>query len=159
MSLKFNIRHLEQRNLSLKGELPPSELGLENLDELVHAEEPLSYDIELQRLDDAVLAQGSLRLRLRCECARCLKSYADELTLPNWTCHLPLKGEEKVEVVNDSVDLTPFIREDIVLSLPQHPLCEPECKGLPSPQKGLATGELEKKVSSSAWAELNKLKL
>jgi len=63
-------------------------------------------------------------------------------------------------VVNDSIDLTPYIREDIVLSFPQQPLCEPECKGLQSPFKDLALGGLEKKESpSSAWTELNKLKL
>jgi uncharacterized protein len=159
MSLKFNIRHLEKRELSLAGEIPASELGVERLDELIHAERPLEYNLELQKLDNAILVHGSLRLLLRCECARCLKSFPLELSLQNWACHLPLEGEEKVEVVNDLVDLTPYIREDIVLAFPQHPLCEPECSGLPGPQKDLATGELKKKESSSAWAELNKLKL
>jgi len=39
-------------------------------------------------------------------------------------------------------------------------LCEPECKGLQNASKKLASGGLEKKeTTSSAWAELNKLKL
>ena len=160
MSLKFNIRHLEQHNLTLEGELSAADLGLENLDELIHFEEPLFYDLELQKLDNAVLVQGSLRLRLHCECARCLKPFERQLSLDEWAYHLPLKGEEKVEVANDLVDLTPFIREDIVLSLPQQPLCEAECKGLPGASKELGSGGLEKKApASSAWAELNKLKL
>ena len=160
MSLKFNIRHLEQHNLTLNGELWPAELEIESLDELIHFEEPLSYDLELQKLENAVLAQGTLRFVLHCECARCLKPFDRPLSLDHWACHLPLKGEEKVDVVNDLVDLTPFIREDIVLSLPQQPLCEPECKGLQNASKELASGGLEKKeTTSSAWAELNKLKL
>jgi uncharacterized protein len=160
MSLKFNIRHLEERNLSLKGDLAVSTLDLESLDELIHVEKPLAYDLELQELEHAVLVHGTLRLELGCECARCLKQFKYELLLENWACHLPLKGEDQVEVVNDSIDLTPYIREDIVLSFPQQPLCEPECKGLQSPFKDLALGGLEKKESpSSAWAELNKLKL
>jgi len=160
MPLKFNIRHLEQHNLTLNGELSAADLEIDSLDELIHFEEPLSYELELQKLENAVLAQGALRVVLHCECARCLKRFERPLSLDRWACHLPLKGEEKVDVVNDLVDLTPFIREDIVLSLPQQPLCEPECKGLQNASRKLAAGGLEKKDStSSTWAELNKLKL
>ena len=159
MPLKFNIRHLEQKNLSLKGELPVSELGIEQLDEVIHAHQPLFYDLEVQKLDNAVLVQGSLRLNLECECVRCLKPFRQQLTLDDWASHLPLEGEDKAEVVNDTVDLTPYIREDIVLSLPQQPLCEPECKGLQTPSKGMALGGSKKQSPSSAWSELNKLKL
>jgi|SRR4051812_11069156 uncharacterized protein len=160
MPLTFNVRHLEQRELSLKGELPVSELDLDQLDELVHADHPLRYDLEVQKLDNGLLVHGTLALSLKCECARCLKPFPHEISLENWACHLPVEGEEKVEVVNDLVDLTPYVREDIVLAFPQHPLCEPECEGLQSPQKDLASGKLEKKeLPSSAWAELNKLKL
>lgn len=160
MSLKINIRHLEERNLSLKGDIEVAALDLDTLDELIHVEKPLVYNLEVQELEDAILAHGTLQLGLRCECARCLKPFKYELLLDNWACHLPLKGEDKVQMVNDSIDLTPYIREDIVLSLPQHPLCEPECKGLQSPLKNLAPSGLEKKqLPSSAWAELNKLKL
>ena len=160
MSLKFNIRHLEQKNLVLKGELPVSELEIERLDEVIHPHQPVAYDLEVQKLENAILVQGSLRLTLECECVRCLKPFHQQLALENWACHLPLQGEDKVQVVSDTVDLTPYIREDIVLALPQHPLCEPECKGLPAPHKGLALGGLGKEQPpSSAWAELNKLKL
>ena len=51
----------------------------------------------------------------------------------NWSIGpvtLPLEGEEEVPVINDCVDLTPYMREDILLAFPQHPLCEPDCGGL-----------------------------
>src|ERR1051326_3038427 len=116
MPLLFNVRHLEkQQTLSLAGELSPAELELESLDELVEAKSPLRYDLELQELEGSILVQGSLRLTLRCECARCLKPFVQELILDDWACHLPLKGEEKVPISNDSVDLTPYLREDILL--------------------------------------------
>jgi uncharacterized protein len=65
-------------------------------------------------------------------------------------------------VVNDFVDLTPYVREDILLEFPRHPVCNPECRGLPKTAIGQArnssgTGKTE--VGSPAWAELNKLKL
>jgi len=59
------------------------------------------------------------------------------------------------------VDLTPFAREDILLEFPQHPLCDPECSGLPNSSVGKAkknSGAGKTEAGSSAWAELNKLK-
>jgi len=159
MPLKFNIRHVELKDLVLTGELPISELEIEALDELIHPQQALSYQLEAQNLSNGILVQGSLKLTLDCECARCLKPFRKELSFDHWACHLALQGDEKAEVVNDMVDLTPYIREDIVLSLPQQPLCEPECKGLQTPSKGMALGGSKKQSPSSAWSELNKLKL
>jgi|ERR1051326_66467 uncharacterized protein len=160
MPLIVNLRHLEDEDLSLKDELPVAELDLAEADELIHAEEPLIYDLEVHKLDKGLLIQGSLRLTLKCECARCLKSFQHHLVMEEWTCHLPLEGEEKVEVVNDCVDLTPYIREDILLAFPQQPLCEPECKGLPvSPNDQRKAGAgWEPETVSPTWDELKKLK-
>ena len=161
MPLTFNIRHVEKRDLHLQGELALNDLELGAPDELVQAITPLSYDIRVERLSGSVLAQGRLRLKLRCECARCLKPFDQTLQIDNWTCDLPLHGEDKVPIDNDSVDLTPFIREDILLGFPQHPLCQTECHGLPkapdntSKQRSGASHSEE----SPAWAALNKLKL
>src|ERR1035438_1563933 len=124
--LKVNLRQLEDQEVHLQGELPAAELDLGVNDELVHAEKPLRYDLNVEQLHDAVLVMGSLVLPLECECARCLKKFKTELKLTGWAAHLPLEGEDKVAVENDCVDLTPFVREDILLDFPQHPLCKPE---------------------------------
>ena len=161
MPLTVNLRHLEDKDLSLKDELPVAELDLAGVDELIHVEEPLFYELEAHELNKGVLIQGSLRLTLRCECARCLKPFQHRLVMEPWACHLALEGEEKVEVVNDCVDLTPYIREDILLAFPQLPLCEPECKGLafsPTNQSKPGAG-WEPETVSPAWDELKKLKL
>lgn len=161
MPLHFNIRHLEDKNLTLAGELSAEELGLEGLDELIHFPKPAKYQLEVQQSGDGILVQGELKLEFQCECARCLKAFPYEIRLKDWTVHLPLMGEEKVEVDNDCIDLTPFFREDILLEFPQHPLCKPECRGLlqapfisdsSSPETGQRVGD------SSPWSELNKLK-
>ena len=160
MAIQFNLRHLEERNLHLKGELPARELDLDTLDEVIRVTRPLHYDVEVQRLDDSVLVQGRLGLELDCECVRCLKPFRFPIALDNWVCHIPLEGEEKASVVNDLVDLTPYIREDIVLAFPQHPLCEPECSGLVPMQKKFAAGAGSGgDVPPSPWAALDKLKL
>ncbi len=162
MPLFINLRHLEEDGLKLQGALPAAELDLDLRDDLVRAESPLQYDLEVQKLSAEILVQGRLRLPLQCLCVRCLKPFEFPLNLERWTQLLPLTGEEQVSVVNECVDLTPFIREDILLGFPQHPLCGVGCRGLPAPVAGKPkkpgdAGPLKGKAS--AWTALDKLKL
>ena len=157
MSLKINLRHIEEHEVCLQGELPVAELDFGLMDEMIRLEQPLRYDLEVQQLHDSLLVTGSLQLVLNCECVRCLKPFAYKLEMDGWALHLPLEGEDKVSIVNDSVDLTPFVREDMLLEFPQHPLCQPECAGLKNKTKVQQAG-IEEKVPSP-WTELDKLKL
>jgi DUF177 domain-containing protein len=157
MPLIVNLRHLEEHNVLLRGELPVAELDMETGDEMVRVTRPMRYDIEVQKLAGGLLVRGSLRLALECHCVRCLKSFTQELELKAWTCHLPFEGEDGVVINNDCVDLTPFAREDMLLEFPRHPLCKPDCGGLKA-----KTGKARKtadEFAPSAWADLDKLKL
>ena len=161
MPLLVNLRHLEKGDLSLKGDLPAKELDLDIHDEMVQVEKPLQYELEVQQLEQSLLLQGRLRLQLQCKCVRCLKPFVDEIKLERWTRHLSLDGEEKALVVNDFVDLTPYVREDILLEFPQHPLCEADCSGLLKAHPGTrenAGDPKQTKRESSAWDDLDKLK-
>ena len=155
--LKVNLRHLDECGLRLQGELPVAELDLGVNDELIQGKQPLQYDLSVQLLNEAVLVTGSLVLPLECECVRCLKKFATEINLTGWAAHLPLEGEDKVLVENDCVDLTPIIREDILLDFPQHPLCRPDCAGLKT--KTVRKAEAGEKPAAAVWAKLDKLKL
>jgi uncharacterized protein len=161
MSLSVNLRHLAAHSQRLQGEMPVAELDIETRDEMIALAEPLRYELEVEQLEGGLLVQGELHLRLQCQCVRCLKPFDYRLHLAPWTCHVPLRDEDAAPVVNDCVDLTPFLREDILLSFPQHPLCEPECRGLPIAEPGPAqksSGAGQAGAGSQAWAELNKLK-
>src|SRR3954469_23254768 len=162
MPVSVNLRHLEAHEIHLEGDLPAKELDLDLRDELIEVNEPLEYELEVQKLEHNVLVTGRLSLTLDCKCARCLRPFQYELEIDPWTAHLALMGEEAVPVSNDCVDLTPFIREDILLEFPQHPLCDAECHGLPQESltgKGTEPSTASSEAGSSAWAELNKLKL
>ena len=162
MSLKVNLRHLERREQRLEGELPVKELDIDVHDEVIHLHQPLHYELNVEKLADGILVQGKLRLVLDCECVRCLKPCLHVIDLPDWTCHLSLTGEESVPVSNDCVDLTPYVREDILLEFPQHPLCDADCGGLPKPlgsKRKRTNGAADSNNKGSvAWSELNKLK-
>jgi uncharacterized protein len=160
MPLIVNLRALTKQSLVLEGELTPAELDLGLRDDMIQIRQPVQYDLEVELLDDALLVRGRLQAALECECVRCLKQFTRDLTLDPVTLHLPLAGEEAVSVDNDNVDLTPWLREDMLLEFPQHPLCKTDCDGLKKIEKNQIrkTGG-KSETSASAWAELNKLKL
>ena len=166
MALLINLRQLERGPVVAKGKVSAEELELTDLDELIRLAGSVQYELEAAKMEKSVLVQGRVQLVLDCECARCLKPFKRELELVDWKCLLELEGEEPVPVAGDCVDLTPHIREDILLELPQRPLCQPDCRGLPKK----AAGKLEKTPKTTGksgqaggvlpdWTVLNKLKL
>lgn len=160
MALLINLRHLERSDVKLSGELPVAELDIDTRDEMVRLNQPLKHKLDVQQMDDSLLVRGTLILPLDCECVRCLKAFVYKLEFRDWACLIPLSGEEAPPRDGDTVDLTPFLREDILLELPQHPLCKPDCGGLSKPtvsSKSKSSGTSDVKTSS-AWAELEKLK-
>ncbi len=160
MALNINIHQLESGGFEVRGELSAVETELDTGDEMIRPG-VVSYDLEVQKLEDGLLAQGSLGIDLECECVRCLKKFNRRLELRGWACHVPLEGEDRAVVANDCVDLTPYLREDILLELPQHPLCRQDCPGLavkPPEQPGSTEGTGRSERTSPAWSELNKLK-
>src|SRR5882757_1454424 len=113
MGLSLNLRNLENENVLLKGEISAEDLGIEGIDELIHTPRPLTFELEAHKMEGGILLQGRLSLSLECECARCLKPFNRLIELTDWACHIPLEGDDKATVDNESVDLTPYLREDI----------------------------------------------
>ncbi len=163
MPLLLKIESLAKGPVHLEGKLTVDELQMESLDELVEIGEPLEYDLTASRAGDSISIRGRMGMRLNCECARCLRPFKYQVKLSEWICLLPLTGEEKIEIIDGSADLTPFLREDSFLAFPQHPLCESGCNK--SPQTGADGKQPTLKLASrkqneaSAWAELDQLKL
>ena len=155
MSLVVNLEDLKEADLRLEGELPLEVAETEANDELIKADKPLTYELEASLLDDALLVRGRLELPLDCECARCLKPFVHTVSLPDWTLHLPLVVVDAIETINDSVDLTPWVREDMLLGFPQHPLCAPDCSGLKAAGPEGSTAVAGTEPSPSPWTQLD----
>ncbi|MBR90542.1 MAG: hypothetical protein CMO66_04625 [Verrucomicrobiales bacterium] len=155
MTLQVNLEALKEGDLPFVGEIPAEKLDIIEDDELIRSVHPLTYNLEASLLEDALLVRGRLDMPLDCECARCLQPFVHTVTLPEWTAHLPLTGEDAVEIKEEVVDLTPVLREDILLGFPRHPLCAPDCAGLASKTNGdAATADPEE----SPWARLDEWK-
>jgi uncharacterized protein len=161
MPLLVNLRHLEREPQVLQGEIPVEDLDVGNWDELIQTPLPLKFDLTTQLVGRGLLVQGRLELPLACECARCLQPFRMAVQIEQWAVLLPLEGQDKVLVINDCVDLTPWIREDILLAFPLHPVCRPECGGLPEAKASAWSAVLgpgPELPGDSAWAALDKLK-
>jgi len=117
----IHVNQVEKQPLHLEGTEPASVLDL--MEREVQLDEPLRYRLDVELIAGGVLVQGRLAARAHMVCARCLERFAQELEVPNFV-HL----HEDLSV--ESFDLTPLMREDILLLLPQRAVCSPDCRGL-----------------------------
>ena len=85
--------------------------------------------------------QGSVSGSIEGTCSRCLKSYSLPLEKEFSLLLLPASLEPKSGALNrdemglsyysaEEIDLSPLIREQVLLALPIRPLCAEQCRGL-----------------------------
>jgi uncharacterized protein len=122
-----------QRKVSVTAEAP-AELGIEILG--VPEGSQVQLDLRLEAVMDGVLVTGTATADLEGECARCLDSIEDTLTVDLQELYLyqPADGNDEDDDVSrlegDLLDLEPVLRDAVVLALPFQPLCQDDCPGL-----------------------------
>lgn len=163
MAVHVPLAALDKGIVRLSGRLTPEELGIEpGEDPCLKIVHPFDYDISVEKTGDDLFVEGVVESVVDCQCVRCLEPFAFALRLDPWNCVLPLEGEEAPPIEHESVDLTPRIREDSLLALPQHPLCRPDCQGVALQEPDSKTPQDlsdDKSRSVSAWSVLDKLNL
>lgn len=119
--MKIHVHLVPKEGLVLEGEEPCSILDLTD-PEWTFAE-PVGYRLEANVISEALLVTGRVWTRGRVRCSRCLKEFGRLLEVREFLAHTPIGS-------SDIVDLTPEIRESILLEIPQKALCREDCKGL-----------------------------
>jgi uncharacterized protein len=149
--MKIYLRQISPEGAHLEGEedCPLSELEQDE----VRCAGPLGYKLDLGISEGALWANGVLHQPVELRCVNCLEKFVHDIQVPDFSLHLELTGPE-------TVDLTPLIREDILLNLPAHPHCDrdggKQCSG---PRKSTAP-ELEAEARREHdWEALDKLRL
>jgi uncharacterized protein len=151
--MKVHLRQIQAEGLHLEGE---EECAIPELaTEDVRCAGPLRYALDLGISEGALWATGSLAQPVELRCVRCLEPFPFTIEAKAFSLHRDLTGPEVI-------DLTPHLREDILLNLPAHPHCDREggrvCPAVSRAESDGRTADLEDKRSPD-WSALDKLKL
>ena len=146
--MKVHLKQIPTGGLHLEGdeECPILELETEG----IHCVGPLHYSIDLGVTSGALWASGSLSQPVELRCVACLEKFVHEIQVPAFAMHTELHGPETVE-------LTPFMREDLLLNLPAHPHCDRDAGRVCKPKQIEAAAQDAGRKSD--WSALDKLKL
>jgi uncharacterized metal-binding protein YceD (DUF177 family) len=146
--VKIHLKQVPAHGLHLDGEedCPIHDLEAEG----IRCPGRLHYNVDVGIAGGALWARGSLAQPVELRCVSCLEQFVYEIQVPTFAVHTELHGPE-------TVDLTPFIREDLLLNLPAHPRCDRDgnrvCK---AKQPKTVEQDTQRK---SDWSALDKLKL
>ena len=129
----------------------------------VPAGEPVTLDVELQAVNDAIVVKGSVRAPWVGECRRCLQPATGvvEADVHEIYERHPVDGETRL-LEDVIVDLTELARDSVLLELPLAPLCKDDCAGL-CPVCGADRNAAEDcgcvtEIRDERWAALDDLK-
>jgi uncharacterized protein len=136
-------------------------------------EAPVKVHVEYYRAGQELFFAGQIRGTVIGRCARCVEAYTFELE-KDFSLVLVARRDLPAEVElneedldlsfyqGDTVDLSPLVREQLLLALPTRPLCREACKGL-CPQCGvnlnLQTCQCSTAVEDPRLAVLRALKV
>jgi uncharacterized protein len=151
--MKINVKRIPPEGETVSGSDPSSVMELDEPD--ARFEHDVEYELLAQIQGNALLVTGRLRTPATLRCSRCLQVFELPLRVDQFVFHQELHGE-------DFMDLTPQMREDIILELPQRALCTLGCKGLcPYCGKDLNKGSCRCKPAEGdlRWQALENLKL
>lgn len=150
--MKIHLRQIPAEGLHLDGE---EDCPIPQLDpEEAQCAGPLRYALDVGISEGALWANGALTQPVELRCVRCLESFPFNIEVNEFAVHTELTGPEVV-------DLTPFMREDILLNLPAYPHCDREggrvCPVPVATKTDEDRGVLEARPPD--WSALDKLKI
>jgi uncharacterized protein len=151
----IDINRIPPEGCEYSGDESASILDVEK-EVAIRFDSPLHYDLKAIRVSKELIVIGRLTLAATFRCSRCGESFSRQIKDPSFEC------VREVADINESVDLTPDIRESMLLALPSYPVCSPDCKGLCS-QCGanLNRGQCACRPlkEASGWEMLDSLKI
>lgn len=168
--LILNVDALEEANQPFE-----ADLSREFLDSVLRAPPPTEFYAagaarlkgRATKMGREVLVQAKATVPLRGQCKRCLCSVNLEEQVEVTRTWVPRDNPPKETVDEDTyegkeIDLSPAVREQVLLSVPASPLCREDCNGLcPACGKDLNEGDCgcDRTVIDPRWAALKGIQL
>jgi uncharacterized protein len=146
--MKVHLNQIPPQGLHLSGDedCPLGDLPTQE----VRCVAPMHYSLDLGVSDGALWANGTITQKVELGCVSCLDRFEHEMKVPAFALHTELHGPE-------TVDITPFMREDILLNLPPYPRCDRDGGRVCKAAKMEAQAEDAK--AKADWSALDKLKI
>ena len=135
--LVVNILELTRRpgtDKDLVVSVPATVLELE--DPRVADDQDIAVDIHLESVSGGIVAAGSATARAHLSCRRCLGEFDVEIfgEIDELYQKVP-DNPDATALTSEQLDLTSVVREQVLLAIPDAPLCRGDCPGL-CPQCG-----------------------
>lgn len=146
MEMLYKIKDIGEEGLALDIKVTPAWLAAECPGlEVTPGSKGLTVRGQLLESEGQVFLRGKLQGALESSCSRCLEEARLSVDVPLAVTFLPRaqdegsdrdKGEDQEEDVDvatydgDVIDLTPEIRDQLLLALPITPVCREDCAGL-----------------------------
>ena len=149
--MKVHLRQIPHEGRHLEGEedCPIPELEKDG----ILCAGPLHYSLDLGVSEGSLWVNGRLFQPIELECVSCLERFVHTVEVPEFAILTELTGPE-------TVDLTPFMREDILLNVPPYPHCDKHggkvCKAPHLQPEREAADDAPRKPD---WSALDKLDL
>ncbi len=161
------VRLERQRRARLDDEVAPDAPLWTGTD--VHLARPLEVHLEAQLVGHDVVVRGELTGEAALECRRCLAAVrvpiAEDVAVLYQAGVDPVEAEESevypLPARGTELDLSPMVREQVVLAVPAYGICSESCQGLcPTCGKNLNEGSCDCAPSEvdERWAALRRLK-
>lgn len=99
--------------------------------------EPVTGELTIESIERGVSVTGTIEFEWEGECRRCLEPVAGRAVVPVldiFQVNAPDDVEEISELVDNTIDLVPVVRDAVLLGLPLAPLCRDDCAG-PDPDR------------------------
>jgi uncharacterized protein len=152
ISLKLRWRDLRDRSegVTLQDSVELPNLVKENR-QLISCE-PIHVDLHgTEEMSNMALFQGDLKANATFRCSRCLCDFTEGLHVPFNEHFVQVSEDElsagdgtdeedRIPVIGDTIDLTPYLEQAVNLALPYSPLCRQDCAGL-CPECGVNRNE------------------
>jgi uncharacterized metal-binding protein YceD (DUF177 family) len=153
--LQIDVRNIDVEEKDFDGEIPAQVFEMDN-DPLARPESGLRYHVHIQLAGKELVATGQLDADFRLRCSKCGDFFSTCIRSPSFLQAYDLS--EGVEIL----DLTPDLREDLLLEVPAYPACADATSGTCPNLDRLR--EVEKRLgtaprSDNRWGALDNLNL
>ncbi|MCL2323525.1 MAG: DUF177 domain-containing protein [Oscillospiraceae bacterium] len=91
------------------------------------------FNFKLQLLNEIITIVGIIKTQVMLQCSRCAEEFAYDINLDvfeEFTINKDLVDEDIALIINEKIDISRIVSDNILINLPIAKVCKEGCKGL-----------------------------